>query len=110
MLPEFQTIMLPMLENLKEGNEISIAQMHDALASYFELPDEELHERLPGKEQTVFSQRINEALLHLRRADLQSTTTPNHVVITPLGKQVLHRRLNTIDTNYLKRFPGYPEG
>lgn len=110
MLPEFQTIMLPLLENLKDGNEISIPQIHDALASYFELPDEELNEHLSGKEQTVFAQRINEALLHLRRADLLSTTTPDHFIITPLGKQVLRRRLNTIDTNYLKRFPGYPEG
>jgi hypothetical protein len=31
------------------------------------------------------------------------------IKITPLGKQVLHRRLNGIDTNYLKRFPGYVE-
>lgn len=107
MLPDFQTIMLPLLESLKEGKELSIKQIHDVLASYFELADEELNERLLGGEHTVFNQSINEAIVHLRRADLLSTTNQNSVVITPLGKQVLYRRLNSIDIHYLKRFPGY---
>ena len=110
MLPDFQTIMLPLLESLKEGKELAVSQIHDALAAYFELTDEELTERLPDHEHPLFSQRINDALQHLRKADLLSTTKLDHAVITPLGKQVLHRRLNSIDTNYLKRFPGYTGG
>jgi|APTNR8051073442_1049403.scaffolds.fasta_scaffold00003_348 restriction system protein len=110
MLPNFQTIMLPLLESLKEGKELAVTQLHDALASYFELTDEELNERLPDSDQTVFYQRINEAKTHLLRAGLLSTTNQDSLAITSLGKQVLHRRLNSIDTNYLKRFPGYTRG
>lgn len=107
MLPNFQTIMLPLLESLKESKEVSRLKLQEALAAYFELTDEELNERVQGGEQTVFQQNINEAITHLRAADLLSTENQDSVSITPLGKQVLHRRLNSIDTNYLKRFPGY---
>ncbi len=110
MLPDFQTIMLPLLESLKEGKEQTSNQLHDALAAYFELSDEELNERLRGSDQTVFYQRINEAKTHLLRADLLSITNQDSLAITSLGKQVLHKRLNSIDTNYLKRFPGYTGG
>jgi restriction system protein len=109
MLPTFQTIMLPLLETLKEGDEQTIKQVLDALAAYFELTEEELNQRFPGSDLTVFYQRINEAKAHLRMADLLSTTGPNVCKITSLGKQVLQRRLNGIDTQYLKRFPGYTE-
>lgn len=107
MLPHFETIMLPLLESLKEGKEVSATQLHEALAAYFELTDEELNERGPGSEHTVFQQHINEAITHLRKADLLSIPSQDSVAITPLGKQVLHRRLNSMDTHYLKRFPGY---
>lgn len=110
MLPNFETIMLPLLESLKEGDEVSVAQLHNTLAAYFELADEELNEREEGSELTVFYQRIHEALAHLRKADLLSGINQDGIVITPLGKQVLHRRLNSMDTNYLKRFPGYVGG
>lgn len=32
MLPEFQTIMLPLLESLKEGKELAVTYLRDALA------------------------------------------------------------------------------
>jgi restriction system protein len=110
MLPHFETIMLPWLESLKEGKEVSATQLHEALAVYFELTDEELNERVQGSELTVFSQRIHEAIAHLRKADLLTASNEDGIVITPLGKQILHRRLNSMDTHYLKRFPGYAGG
>lgn len=109
MLPTFQTIMLPFLEALKGEDEKTIKQLHDTLAAYFELTDDELNQRLAGSDQTMFYQCINEAKTHLRMADLLSTASQDVYKITSLGKQVLQKRPNTIDTNYLKRFPGYIE-
>jgi restriction system protein len=109
MLPDFQSVMLPLLESLKVGAEQTTKQTHETLAQYFELTDEELNHRVPGRDETMFQQTVNEAKAHLLRADLLFHTNPNCVQITPLGKQVLSRRLNRIDTEYLKRLPGYQE-
>lgn len=106
MIPDFQTIMLPLLDSLKEGDDRSIKQTHDALAAYFELNDDELNEEELGNDQTLFNSRILLAMSHLLMADLLQNTN-GLLKITPLGKQVLSKRLNTIDTNYLRRFPGY---
>ncbi len=109
MLPNFQTIMLPFLESLKEDEELTIKQIHDVLAAYFELTDAELNQRLPGSDQTEFYQAIHVAKSHLLMADLLSTKSHDVYKITSLGKQVLHKRLNMIDIQYLRRFPGYIE-
>jgi restriction system protein len=58
MIPDFQIIMLPLLESLKEGDEQTIKQTHHSLAAYFELSDNELNEHLPGNDQTLFYSRI----------------------------------------------------
>lgn len=109
MIPDFQTIMLPLLENLKEGDELNLLQAHHALAVYFELTDEELNKHLPSSDHTLFYTRLVEAKSHLQKADLLENTRHDSFKITPLGKQVLNKRPNTIDTNYLRRFPGYIE-
>jgi len=107
MIPDFQTIMLPLLESLSDGEEHPIKQIHDNLAAYFELNNEELIEKLPGGDQLLFYAGIHEAKSHLLKADLLQHTNSDFFKITPLGKQVLHKRPNLIDTNFLKRLPGY---
>ena len=101
--------MLPLLESLKAGVEQTINQTHEALAQHFELTDQELSQRVPGRDQTVFHQAVSEAQAHLLRADLLRHTMPDCLSITPLGRQVLSRRLNRIDMDFLKRLPDYDE-
>ena len=109
MVPDFQSIMLPMLESSKEGGDFTDKQMHDALEKYLELTDEEVNELLPGSDQTLFYHNLIEAQSHLLMAGLLERASGDYFKITPLGKQVLHKRPNVIDTNYLRRFPGYVE-
>jgi restriction system protein len=108
-IPDFQTIMLPLLESLKEGDERNLMQTHYVMAEYFELTDEELNKHLPNGDHTLFYSRLVEAKSHLQMADLLENVNKGLFKITPLGKQVLHKRPNLIDTNYLRRFPGYIE-
>jgi restriction system protein len=95
MIPDFQTIMLPLLESLKEGDERNLILTHNTLAAYFELTDEELNKHLPSSDHTLFYIRLNEAKSHLQKADLLETTHQDFFKITPLGKQVLSKRPNT---------------
>ena len=109
MIPDFQLIMLPLLESLKNGDEYDIKQIHDVLGKHFELTDNELDELLPDLEQTRFYNNLSHAKRHLMVAGLIEHITEDRFKITSLGKQVLCRQLNIIDTDYLRRLPGYIE-
>ena len=109
MVPEFQTIMLPLLENLKGGEEFDFEQSCNVLAEYLRVEDEDLKILLPGSAQTLFHSNLRQAKSHLIMSGLIENTTRGLFKITSLGKQVLNKRPNFIDTNYLKRFPGYTE-
>jgi restriction endonuclease Mrr len=104
-IPDFQTIMLPLLEGIHTGE--GAEHTLNRLAAYFELTDEELSTQEVTRSQTVFQKNIAEAIMHLKRAGLVEQT--NGLQITGLGKQVVQRRLNYLDTQYLRRFPGYLE-
>ena len=41
-IPVFQTIMLPFMQHIEDGQEHSTTETHDALAKFFNLTDEEI--------------------------------------------------------------------
>jgi restriction system protein len=56
-IPDFQTVMLPILKDLASG-ERSSQQTHDALASFFALTPEELVMRIPSSRAKTFQNRL----------------------------------------------------
>jgi restriction system protein len=52
-IPDFQSIMLPFLHVLSDGQERSMKEMVDSLAQRFSLTDTELEELLPSGQQTT---------------------------------------------------------
>ncbi len=57
-IPDFQTIMLPLLRVMADGQEHSIRDMVSCLAKEFELTEEELSELIPSGKQTRFDNRV----------------------------------------------------
>jgi len=53
-IPDYQTIMLPLLEFAGEGQEHSLRETIDFLAHEFNLSDEERKELLPSGSQATF--------------------------------------------------------
>jgi restriction system protein len=47
-IPDFQTLMRPLLELHADGDEKAQSELRDALARRFELTEEDLAERLPS--------------------------------------------------------------
>ena len=108
-VPEFQTLMLPYLERIRDGNEHSIAEMMDHLATTFSLSTEELEERIPSGRQTRFYNRVTWAGSHLRHAGLVENTKRGFFRITPRGLQLLDRNLTRVDLSVLDQFPEHRE-
>jgi restriction system protein len=108
-IPDFQSIMLPLLTEISDGQEHSTTKVYDRLATSFTLSEEELSKYLPSGNQKVFYNRVFWAKAHLKMAGLLENTRRGHFKITEIGKEVLGQNLPRINVSYLKRFPSYIE-
>jgi restriction system protein len=57
-IPDFQAIMLPLLQYASDGKEHSLRDAITFLADVFNLSDEERKSLLPSGQQTVFDNRV----------------------------------------------------
>lgn len=103
-IPDFQTLLLPLLKFLSDGEEHSLQGAYDALASEFELSENERKELLPSGQQERFKNRVAWARTHLKKAGLLEATRRGHICITPRGRQVLNQNPTRIDIKYLSQF------
>jgi restriction system protein len=109
MIPDFQTLMLPLLQLISDGKEHTIREIIDRLADEFKLSEMERKEMLPSGTQAIFDNRVSWAKAHLKKAGLLDSPRRAIFVITDLGKRVLENNPGRIDIKYLKQFPSYAE-
>ncbi|MBK7897315.1 MAG: restriction endonuclease [Anaerolineaceae bacterium] len=108
-IPDFQTIMLPLVQFASDGKEHSLREAIDYLANYFQLTKEERKELLPSGRQATFDNRVGWSRTHLAKAGLLNSTRRGYFEITSLGQQVLARKPDVINMAFLKQFPDYVE-
>ena len=108
-IPDFQSIMLPLLQFMGDGKEHSIHEMLDRLANVFHLTDEELNVLLSSGGQTVFYNRVGWARTYLSKSGLLELVRRTFYRINERGKQVLNTAPTKIDIDYLKQFPEFIE-
>ena len=108
-IPDFQTIMLPLLQIASDGQEHSGHEFVEKLAKHFELTDDELNELLPSGKQTRFYNRVGWSRTYLLKSKLLETSRRSHYKITERGKEALASNLTNIDMRYLSKFPEYLE-
>lgn len=107
-IPDFQTLMLPVLRIAAEG-EVRISDAVERLALEFALgPDERSH-LLPSGRQTTFANRVHWAKSYLSKAGLVELTKRAHFRATDRGREVLAAPPERIDIKYLNRFPGFQQ-
>ena len=109
MIPDFQTIMLPFMQSIADGQEHTTTEIHNYLASKFTLTDEEANQYLPSGNQKIFYNRVFWAKAHLKMAGLIENIKRGHFKITQLGKDALNKKPKEINLRYLKQFLGYLE-
>lgn len=106
-IPDFQTLMLPLLRFCADGRE---HDRHDALpvlAREFDLSDAELAELLPSGKQARFVNRVAWAKSYLKQAGMLETTSRGIFRITARGKAALAESPERIDMRFLERYPEY---
>jgi len=73
-IPNFQSLMLPLLEIVKDGQEHSHRDVSEVLAAQFNLSDVEKRELLPSGRQARFDNRVAWARAYLKKAGLIENT------------------------------------
>ena len=106
-LPDFQTLMRPLLELHVEGAERTQEELRDALARRFELTEEDLTERLPSGTARTFVNRVAWASTHMKEAGLLVKPRRGISVITERGRTVLRDYPDRVDMSVLEQFPEY---
>jgi restriction system protein len=106
-IPDFQAVMLPLVEALADGQERTMRQLTEQLAERFKLTEQEREELLPSGQQTIFSNRVAWSKSHLKYAGLIENPTRGRVRISDLGRKVLADRPQAINVKFLKHFPSY---
>lgn len=105
-VPDFQTVMLPVLRDLAAGERGS-AEMQARVAAHFGLSAADLAQRLPSGKQTTFANRLAWARSHLKGAGLIESPSRGVYRLTARGRDTLAEAPDSIGMAYLSRFPEY---
>ena len=106
-IPDYQTIMLPLLKHLGDQQEHTNEQTLNVLADEFGLTEQERKELLASSQQTVFANRIGWAKVYLKKAGLVESPKRGLHKITQRGIEVLKKNPQTIDSRFLMQFPEF---
>lgn len=109
MIPDYQSLMLPLLRLVADGQEHNYRDLIESLAIEFKVTDEERKELLASGSQAIFDNRVGWAKTYLKKARLLDSPKRAIFVITELGRQTLANNPNQIDAKFLKQFPSFLE-
>lgn len=108
-VPDFQSIMLPLLKFASDKKEHTIREAIDKLAQEFDLTEEDMNALLPSGTQPIFDNRVGWSRTYLKKAGLLESKKRGHFNITPEGLKVLDQNPPKINIDFLMQFPGYVE-
>lgn len=106
-IPDYQTLMLPLLTLAADGSERPFREAVESLAQHFELTDAERSELLPSGTAHVFASRVGWARTYLKQAGLLSAPHRGVFSITPEGRSLLTKAPGRIDNNLLNQYEAF---
>lgn len=106
-IPDFQSIMLPLLKLAGDGKEHYIHSAVKKLSDHFDLSEKDRTKLLPSGQQPIFYNRVGWARTYLKKAGLLEDPRRGYFRITDRGLKTLGKNLQKIDMKYLRKFPEY---
>lgn len=107
MIPDYETLMLPLLRRLGDGQVRVLREVMSELAAEFQLTDEERSQLLPSGGTLTFASRVGWAKTYMKKAGLLTQPKRGTVQITLAGKAVLDSPPTVLDSKYLERFESF---
>jgi len=106
-IPDYQTLMLPILRLAADGQEHRFRDAVERLAIEFNLSDVERGELLPSGTAPLFDNRVGWARTYLKQAGLLRSARRGMFQITDLGKSLLAENPGYIDAALLDRYDDF---
>jgi restriction system protein len=106
-VPDFQSLMLPLLNFCASGAEIKNIDTIEYLSRLFGLNEQQRQQKLPSGRQKVFDNRVAWAKAHLKMAGLLETTGRGVFHITPEGQALLQTAPQQLNLAFLQTIPAY---
>ncbi|KXK12943.1 MAG: restriction endonuclease [Chloroflexi bacterium OLB14] len=108
-IPDYQSLMLPLLKLTNNAKVLSLREATDKLAKDFNLTEDELAELLPSARKTRFYDRVGWAGTYLKKAGLLSSPERGKFQITKRGIDVINNPPERITVNFLTQFEEFVE-
>ncbi|MEO8418032.1 MAG: restriction endonuclease [Methylophilaceae bacterium] len=106
-IPDFQSIMLPLLRFASDGKEHSLQPAIDVLAAEFALTPEERQELLPSGKQARFDNRVAWARSYFKQAGLVENIRRGYFQISQRGLDLLKTNPEKINKKTLEQYPEF---
>ncbi len=106
-IPDFQSLMLPVLRRLGDGQEHHLRELVAAMSDEFGLTPEERAQPLPSGTQPLITNRVAWAKTFLQKACLVEPVRRGVARISRRGIEVLAQKPSRIDMKFLEQFPEY---
>ena len=106
-VPNFQSLMLPVLKALADGRELSISEMRTRVAASVRLTVDDMQEMLPRGRQSVFVNRVAWAMVYLGHSGLVERVRRGVWRLTVQGKALLADPPVRVDVSYLRKYPAF---
>jgi len=106
-VPDYETLMLPLLRALADGVEHPVGALRNTIASELNLTDQDRAELLPSGKQSVFDNRMGWAKTYLDKAGLVSSVRRGVYRITDQGRAALAEKPESLSKKYLERFESF---
>ncbi len=107
MVPDFQSLMRPLLAELGDGAVHRVRDLVTVLSDRFELSEADREALLPSGQQRRMDNRVTWAISHLFQAGLVTRPARGQVTITDVGREVLAAHPDRVDMKVLQRFESY---
>ena len=106
-IPDYQTLMLPVLRLAAEGGERRVAEIAGYIADDFGLTQDERAELLPSGRQSRLHNRIQWAKFYTSKAGLIDSPGRGRFVASDAGRKALAENPARIDVAFLLREPSF---
>jgi len=108
-IPDFQSIMLPLLKSISDGSIHEVKSIKQKLASEFNLTENELKVMLPSGRARLFDNRLGWANTYLKKAGLVRSDERGKLQISDEGKKLLLKNPSKIKVSTLKQFKTFQD-
>lgn len=105
-IPDYQTLMLPVLRVVSDGQEHRFRNVVETLANEYQLTDEERTALIPSGG-ALFDNRVGWARTYLKQAGVVESRKRGYFNITERGKALLAESPARIDNSTLNRYPEF---